>query len=117
MIKNLVRYGDMLDDAFLNGLIIEEEYQLLNNISINYGIYERNLYDAVSVGIVSDKQAKKLRGIRKHIYENALRTSLKKGTITEEEKKILTVLKESVGLSDGTLELIEKRIKMETHLT
>lgn len=113
MIKNLLAYDAMLDEAFLTGVITEHEYKLLSNISINYGIYEKDVYAAMENGFIKEDEAEHLRILRKTIYENALRTSLKKGTITEEEDRILKILKGSVGLDDATLGDIESNIKKE----
>lgn len=113
MILNLLAYEDMLDEALLGGVITEEEYQLLSNISINYGNYEKDICSAMEDGFIDEPESEHLRILRKAIYENALRTSLKNGLITGEEEKILDILRNSVGLDDNTLDGIEKNVKKE----
>ncbi|GBE18797.1 hypothetical protein BMS3Abin16_01403 [archaeon BMS3Abin16] len=113
MILNLLAYGGMLDDAFMTGLITENEYKLLTNIVVNYGIYEKDVSRAMEDGFIDEDESKHLRSLRKAIYQNALRTSLKKKVITGEEKEILDILKDSVGLDDETLKKIEDCVKKE----
>lgn len=112
MIRELLAYGDMLDNAFLTGILTEGEFLLLDNITANYKIYERSLKEAVERGMITDDDERELRDIRRRIYQNALRTALK-SPLSESEEKILDSLKKALGLDEETLDQIEMDVKKE----
>ncbi|MEE8167869.1 MAG: hypothetical protein V3T58_03225 [Candidatus Hydrothermarchaeales archaeon] len=112
MIRDLLAYGDMLESAFLTGLITEGEFLLIDNITANYKVYERRLKEAVELGIITDDDERQLRGVRKNIYQNALRTALK-NPLNESEENILELLKKALGLDEETLSQIEATVKSE----
>jgi len=112
MIRELLAYGDMLENACSSGLISEGEFLLLDNITANYKIYETCLGEAMEGGIITDSDEKELREIRKRIFTNALRTVLKT-PVTDNEKEILGVLKKALGLPEETLDQIELTVKKE----
>ncbi len=112
-IKNLVSYKGMLEKALEDGYISEEEHAMLDNVSENFGIYDKSLKAASNDGIISDEEEMNLRNLRKKIYEEALKVALADGMITDDEKAILNNLKTTVGLDDYTLDLIEEKINRQ----
>jgi DNA-binding transcriptional ArsR family regulator len=113
MIRNLLPRGESLDNAYLLGLITDEEYLLLDIINANYSTYEHHLKKALEKGILTDEDEKNLRDIRKRIYANALRAALKDKEPTNEEKIIIEKLKSCLGLDRETFLKIEKDLKEE----
>lgn len=114
VIKSLLPDGDMLNNAFLTGLISEGEYLLLDNITVNYRIYKHSVDEILGEkGLITDEDEHRLREIRMRIYANALRTAHKDGNANDNAKYIIDTLKEALGLTRQTLEDIETEVKRE----
>ncbi|MFQ6137126.1 MAG: hypothetical protein ACE5PM_08105 [Candidatus Hydrothermarchaeales archaeon] len=111
MIKDLLAYDGMLKKAAEDGYISDEERAILKSISKNYKRYLKTLKGALKDGLIDDREEEELRKIRRDIWKNALEIACEDGVISDDEKALLDILREAVGLDDFTLEAIEAMIK------
>ncbi|MFQ5888338.1 MAG: hypothetical protein ACE5HY_06540 [Candidatus Hydrothermarchaeales archaeon] len=62
-------------------------------------------------GLIDDEEEEELRNLRKAMWEDALEVACKGGSISDDAQAILDVLKESVGLDEYTLEVIQSKVE------
>ncbi len=88
------------EKALLNGVISNEEEQLLNILNNHYMTYETALNQALSDGKMTGEEFKMLEAIRNVIYVNAMNQALKDGKITDEENAILEAVKKEFRIKE-----------------
>lgn len=100
-------YQRLLEKALEDQKITEDEYEILETVRINYGIYSEAFNKAIADRMIGEKEAEHLKQIRIKMYEDALIAALKDGVITNDEQALLDTLKSCIDLDVRSIVLIE----------
>ncbi len=101
----------MLKAALKDGVLTEDELEMLKEVDKFYGHYNREFKVAVSDGFITPDECKKLRDLRDSLYEKAYMEAIKDGVVTSEERAILKEIQKATELSDDEIKEIEKKVK------
>lgn len=106
----------IVEQAKKDGIITQDEKDIIEKVGDEYGIYKNELESALSDHVITEKEFESLLKLRYMLYEKALAQALEDGTITDDEKNILNQMQKNLQLTDIDIEIIESKYK-ETVLT